>query len=173
MSEVGGRWSDAEIPAHINALELQAVKLCLHALVADKHYIHVKVMVDNTTAAAYLHKMGGIQSVSCNDISKEIWLWAKERAIWLSSAYVPGELNVIADYKSCHFHDNTEWSLAPSLFTKITKTFFVPEVDLFATRLNCQVVGLFPGNSSREHGLLMLFHFLGKNFTFMPFLHLV
>ena len=115
---------EAELPSHINVLELQAVKLTLQALAPSHTNVHIKVMVDNTTAATYINKMGGAHSTSCNAITKEIWLWAQARNIWLSAAYVPGSENKIADYKSRHFQDNTEWSICCQLFKKIVKAFF-------------------------------------------------
>ncbi len=49
--------------------------------------------VDNTTAVAYINKMGGtlIQMV------KEIWMWCKEREINLTTEHLPGKLNHLAD----------------------------------------------------------------------------
>ena len=75
----------------------------------------------------------------CNDIAKSIWQWATHWNIWLSAAYVPGSDNTVADFKSQHFEDNTEWSLSPVLFRKLTQQFSIPQVDLFASRLNHQV----------------------------------
>ena len=56
--DVGGRWTESELPTHINALELQAAKLTLLALAKDCHDVHVRLMVDNTTAASYINKWG-------------------------------------------------------------------------------------------------------------------
>ena len=75
----------------------------------------------------------------CNDIDKSIWQWATHRNIWLSAAYVSSSDNTIADFKSQHFEDNTEWSLSLALFQKLTQQFSIPWVDLFASRLNHQV----------------------------------
>ena len=82
---------------------------------------------------------GGTHSLICNDIAKSIWQWATHRNIWLSVAYVPDSDNTVADFKSRHYEDNTEWSLSPVLFWKLTQQFFIPRVDLFASRLNHQV----------------------------------
>ena len=99
-------------------------------------------MLDNTTAIAYINKMGGggggPHSLHANAIAREIWCWAMERGCWLSAAHIPGSCNNIADF-SRHFHDNTEWTLKLTVFQAITTVFFCPEVDLFASRLNCQV----------------------------------
>ena len=55
---VGGRWTDGESPVHINVLELHAAKLTLLALAPNVSHYHIRLMLDNTTAAAYIDKMG-------------------------------------------------------------------------------------------------------------------
>ena len=47
--------------------------------------------------------------------------------------------NTVADFHSRNFRDHTEWMLNPAVFQRLTKVYFVPEVDLFASRLNCQI----------------------------------
>ena len=122
VTHVGGRWTKDEMPGHINALELQAAYLTLQALSSSHTNVHIRLMLDNTTAITYINKMGGgggdTHSTVCNVISKTIWEWAVPRNIWLPAAYVPGSQNLIADYKSRHFDDNTEWSLSPFCLPK-------------------------------------------------------
>ena len=122
MTHVGRRWMEDELPGHINALELQGAYLTLQALSSSHTNVHIRLMLDNTTATMYINKMGGgggggggggTHSTVCNAISKTIWEWAVPRNIWLSAAYVPSSQNLIADYKSRHFDDNTEWRLSP------------------------------------------------------------
>ena len=49
-------------------------------------------------------------------------------------------LRTVADFHSRTFRDNTEWMLLkPVVFKQLTAIFFVPQVDLFASRLNCQL----------------------------------
>ena len=67
------------------------------------------------------------------------WVWAIEPNIWLSATHLPGTQNVIADRKSRVFNDNTEWMLEHSVFISITRYFGVPDIDLFALRLNSQL----------------------------------
>ena len=45
----------------------------------------------------------------------------------------------MADFHSRNFRDNTEWMLNPVVFKQLSAHSFVPEVDLFASRLNCQL----------------------------------
>ena len=139
VTEVGGRWSDDDLPAHINVLELYAAKLALVSLGSAVSYCHIKLMLDNMTAVSYVNKMGGTHSLPCNSAARDIWLWAKERNLWLSADHIAGDDNVVADFKSRHFSDNTEWQLSPLLFTKVADTFFCPECDLFASSSNNQV----------------------------------
>ena len=139
VTHVGGRWTEAEMPYHINALELLAAYLTLQALGVPHKNVHLRLMLDNTTATTYINKMGGTHSVVCSLVAKTIWEWAIPLNVWLSATYIPGSQNKIADFKSRHFDENTEWSLSPVLFARLLQVFYIPCVDLFASRLNCQV----------------------------------
>ena len=140
VTHVGGRWTEAEMPYHINALELQVAYLTLQALGVPHKNVHLRLMLDNPTATMYINKMGGTHSVVCNLVAKAIWERAILRNVRLSAAYIPGSQNKIADFKSRHFDENTEWSLSPVLFARLSQVFYIPWVDLFASRLNRQVV---------------------------------
>ena len=135
-STVDGRWSVSELALHINTLELHAAKLCLFSLAAGLSNLHIRILLDNTTAISYINHMGGTHSQICNDVTSLIWSWCKDKGIWLSAAHIPGHENFIADYKSRHFQDNKEWSLNFSAFLSLTQLFYFPEIDLFASRLN-------------------------------------
>lgn len=54
----GGPWLERENNFHINVLELKAVYFALLSLCRDKHYFHVKVLIDNTTTVAYIREQG-------------------------------------------------------------------------------------------------------------------
>ena len=105
----------------------------------NKRNVHVMVRIDNTTAVAYLNHMGGCKSTMCDKMSREIWQWCISRNIWVSAAHVPGRLNTIADERSRKFNDRAEWKLNRQVFDRIVSHFGVPEIDLFASRLNAQV----------------------------------
>ena len=149
-SDIGGRWSDAESPEHINALELTAAFLTLKSFCRTGQFRHVQLKVDNTTALSYINKMGGTHSVSCNTISYDMWQWSIKRGIWLSACHVPGVLNVTADKKSRHFADHIEWSLCSDAFTQICNTFGTPKTDIFASRLNAKLDNYFSWNPDPE-----------------------
>ena len=131
----GGHWSPDEAKMHINYLELKAAWFTIRTFIKDKQNIHVRLNVDNTTALAYITKMGG-RIPSYNNLARKIWLWCIERGIWLSAAYIPSAKNVEADSQSRMNHDNIEWEISDKIFKGVCKTFFVPDIDLFASRLN-------------------------------------
>ena len=60
----------------------------------------------------------GSKSKQCNEIAWDMWHFAKQRNLWLSSAHIKGELNVIADQKSSNFDRKLEWKLNENVFHK-------------------------------------------------------
>ena len=118
FSDIGGRWSVSELPTHINTLELLAAKFVLQSFGKDSSGCHIKLMLDNMTAVS--NKMDGTHSLDCQLVAREIWLWAKERNIWLSADHIAASDNIIADFKSRNFKEKTEWKLSPDVFNKVT-----------------------------------------------------
>ena len=55
----GGNWSQEESLIHINVLELLAAYYTLASLCRDIKNTHIRLMVDNQTALAYINNMGG------------------------------------------------------------------------------------------------------------------
>lgn len=143
VTHIGGRWNQTEAELaqcnSINYLELLAAFYALKSFCKDLSNVTVLIRSDNTTAVAYIQNMGGIKSTECNALAKYIWAWCISRNIWLIADYLPGKLNVVADRYSRQFDDETEWMLNQNLFKKITEEFGVPEIDLFASRLNSQL----------------------------------
>ena len=135
----GGRWSELESQAHINAKEILAVKLGLQSLCADISHEEIVIRSDNTTTVAYLNHGGGTKSTVCNKFTKQIWDWCEHRNLWILATFIPGIQNEVADFESRHFSEDTEWKLNPELFDKITTEWGVPNIDLFASRHNNQV----------------------------------
>ena len=135
---IGGQWTQSEACHHINYLELLATFLALKSFCKDMSKVHVRLRSDNTTTVAYLNSMGGMQSILCDTLAKEIWLWCIQKQLWLSASHVPGKDNIQADRASRHFDDNTEWMLHQDIFLSIEQLWGKPEIDLFASRLNKQ-----------------------------------
>jgi hypothetical protein len=135
----GGPWAPSESIDFINVLELKAAFLGLQAFLKDHSDIHVRLLLDNTTAVAYVNNMGGCKSEACDDIARQIIFWCKQRGIWVSANYLPGICNTIADRESRVFHDGTEWMLDPSVLQDIFLRLGKCDIDLFASRLNKQL----------------------------------
>ena len=133
-----GRWTLEEANYHINALELLAIFYALKSFCKFVSGIHVQVMTDNTCALSYIKNFGGVKSEICNNIAKELWIWAISKDIWISVAYIPGPDNA-ADYESRNHNDNIEWMLDSSIAQNILNIWDKPVVDMFASRLNKQL----------------------------------
>ncbi|XP_032904474.1 uncharacterized protein LOC116990664 [Amblyraja radiata] len=141
-SSCGGRWNVHEaliLQVHgINYLELLGAVYGLKAYCSTMHDLHVQLQFDNTTAVAYVNHMGGIKSVSCDKLVNLIWHWCIARNIWISAIYLPGRYNMVADTRSRKFND-TEWMLNPRIFLNVIAWYGLPDIDLFASRLNHQL----------------------------------
>ena len=144
-----GQWLETEwSEGDINIMEITAAKF---ALLVFQNFIsippprkhvfstHIRFMVDNTTAVAYINHMGGSKSLRCNSVAKERWSWAERNGVWLLAAHIPGKDNVKADYYSREQNDSKEWSITPKLFLKLQDVLGQPDIDLFASRTNCRV----------------------------------
>ena len=136
--ETGGRWTIEESGRHINCLELLAIKLAVKAFCKEMNKIHVKILSDNSCAISYINNMGGCKSIECDLLAHDLWVWCMEKDIWLSAYHIQGKEN-ISDVGSRHFNDNIEWQLDKQNFDKICCIWGIPDLDLFASRVNKQL----------------------------------
>ena len=74
-----------------------------------------------------------------NDLAVEVWEFCNKMNVHISAAHIPGKHNILADIASREFHDAAEWMIPHSVFEKLVKAFGLPDIDLFATRLNHQL----------------------------------
>ena len=137
--KTGGRWGPAEGNQDINYLELTAVLLSLQACCNTLRHSHILINSDNTTTVVSINKQGSTHSANCNNVARQIWLWAINTSNWLSAAHCPGVDNVEADSASRIFNDTTEWSLQRETFQSICRRLGNPTLDCFASRLNAQL----------------------------------
>lgn len=133
-----GLWSEHERLQHINVLELKAATFTIKALIGELRNAHIRIFLDNSTSIAYLNNFGG-RMRDLHSIAKEIWLWAKDRNLWISAAHVPGVDNSEADELSRNINDDTEWMLNPKYFKRLETVIGNMDIDLFASRINCQL----------------------------------
>ena len=88
--------------------------------------------------------MGSCRSINCERITKSIWEWAIKRRLWLSSALIPGRLNMEVDEESRKTELTTDWKLKRTIFHNMLEYFqYHAEIDLFESRLNAQLLRFF------------------------------
>ena len=136
--KTGGQWTPAESKLHSNYLELLAVWFTIRSFLHNQYDIHAMLHVDNTTALSYINNMGG-KITTLNDLTRKIWMWCRERKIWINAVYTASTDNFEADKESRSKHENTEWMLNSELFDKLCTVMGKPDIDLFASRTNKQL----------------------------------
>ncbi|MCP3929301.1 MAG: hypothetical protein GY705_09400 [Bacteroidetes bacterium] len=134
-ASTGGDWSAVEMLDHINILELKAAFLTLQSFCRDKMHLHVKLMLDNTTAIACINKFGSVKP-KLMAMTQTLYQWVLMRDIRLTAGHVPGVKNVLADKESRTHNYDIEWSLKKNWFDWLVDQFGKPDVDLFASRIN-------------------------------------
>ena len=162
-TKIGGHWTKLELKYHINALEMKAVYLALQAFLPKISGKYVKIMSDSSTAVNYINNFGGVKSIACNEIAKQIWKLCLQSNIWLLCAYIPGKENP-ADGLSRHFKDHLEWELKQDVFEKICEHCEYPNIDLFASRLNKKVQIFFSWKPEPEASFIDAFSIDWKEF---------
>ncbi|XP_057296294.1 uncharacterized protein LOC130625258 [Hydractinia symbiolongicarpus] len=110
-TRTGGMWSQTEQILHINVLELLAIKLALLSFHKMKQFASVHIQADNMTALSYLLKMGGTKNLTMIKIAKEIWDFLLLHKITITAEYLPGCLNIKADWESRHTEQNGSFVL--------------------------------------------------------------
>ena len=137
-----GFWDNDQKKYHINYKELLAVKLALESLAGSLHDCQILLRVDNTTAIAYVNKMG-VRYPLYNKLAKNIWQWAERRKIFLFASYIASADNKQADSLSRLINKDTEWKLNSKVFDTIKRHFGIPDIDLFACKENTKCKNFF------------------------------
>ena len=89
----GGHWTEEEQIDHINLLELKACLFALKSFATLKRDSHIRLMTDNSCSMYCIRRQGSTK-VKLNDVAREIWMFAKQRNLFLSSAHIAGKLNI-------------------------------------------------------------------------------
>jgi len=114
-----GRWSPEEQEDHINILELRAAWFGIQSLLAHHTGCHIQLRMDNSSAVAYVNRLGGCHSQRLDDLASTMWHWAWSKDNHLSAVHIPGVSNTLADTLSRRFQDRLEWKLDPRLFQRL------------------------------------------------------
>lgn len=135
-TSTGGLWGPDESELHINVLELKAIEYGLKSFFSKTEQKHIRIRCDNITAISYVNHKGGVKSIQCHEVARNIWEWAISLHNDLSAEHIPGSENVLADKASRVFDIYTEWEVNNEVFLGIIREFGEVEIDLFASRLN-------------------------------------
>ena len=92
-----------------------------------------------------------------------------EKSFWLSAVHIPGKHNIDADKESRNFSDRHEWALNKDVFEGIVKLHPKLDVDLFATRLNCQLSTYCSWKPEPGSTYVDAFSIHWRNYTFYAF----
>ena len=100
---------------------------------------NVSLYTINTHSNGQCSQMGGTKSQTLCHFSKLIWDFLLSKGITITVEYLPGILNIRADFQSRTVQDSSEWKLHPEVFQQVCQKFETPEIDLFASRVSHQV----------------------------------
>ena len=94
-------------------------------------------MTDNSTSVSYINNQGGTDSM-CNKLTIKVWEIRIQHLSHSFAAHIPGKHTVIADLTCRKFQDSVEWTISTDIFDRLYSIFGIPDIDLFAFRLNKQ-----------------------------------
>ena len=137
--QVEGSWPIEVFFHSMNWKELKAILLTVRHFVDILRGKSVKVYTDNTTALACIKHQGSLYSPFLWDLSKVLLEFCQAQGITLVPVHI-GVLNVLADAGSREGPISTEWTLDHHSFQAICTQWGQPQVDLFATRFNAQML---------------------------------
>ena len=76
------------ISLHINCLELITVWYAVQAFCKGKQNKTDLILIDNTSAVAYINHMGGTRSSRLGQLAVRFWTWALEQGITLKAQHI-------------------------------------------------------------------------------------
>ena len=100
-NRTGGAWSIQIKAMHINCLEFLAMMLAAKTFL-DIPGVSVLLCLYNATAVAYINNTGGTVSSQLINLAKELWMWALNKDVILTTQHILGVSNTIADMESSH-----------------------------------------------------------------------
>ena len=168
----GGLWSQMEKKLHINCLELLAGSFAVKSFTKNRLCAHVRLRMDNTTAVAYVNRLGGTHSLVLSNLALALWEWAQKNSIMLRAEHYAGHLNTVADWESRHFRDASNWRLDQNVFSSLMQIRGPCVIDLFADRLNSQLPQFYswkPDPLAIATDALLQDWSRGRNYAFPPF----
>lgn len=117
-------------------MELKAALLVIKCFANDLTDYEILLRIDNTTAMAYINKMGGVKVDYLHVDAKEFWKWCEKQKLWIFAEYISSKENKETDTLSRITNKDIEWELADYAFHGIVKIFGKPDTDLFVSSSN-------------------------------------
>lgn len=164
-----GQWSASEQEQHINFLELLAAFIGLKIFAKDLYDCQILLRIDNTTAISYINRMGGIQFPHLTGITRDIWQWCEGRKLYIFASYIRSCDNVVADAESRKTHPDIEFELTDWAFQRLTTEYGLPEIDLFASRLNNKCTNYVSWHRDPDALAINAFTLCWSNYYFYAF----
>jgi hypothetical protein len=82
---------------HINEIKLLGALFALQVYTASSTNISIHILLNNSTAVAYINKCGETRSLTLIEIAV---LWCRVLNIYVFSPHLPGNSNIVADEES-------------------------------------------------------------------------
>ena len=74
-----GRWTEQDLePYNINYLGMSVARFGILSFCKQIIPQHIRIMTDNKTTVSHINHQGGTGSERCNQVARELWLWAEE-----------------------------------------------------------------------------------------------
>lgn len=96
------------------------------------------MVLDNTTAIAYINKGGGTRSIALTTIAKSLVKFCEERSLTVEACHLAGARNVIADAESRATLDASDWKLDSIVASRVF-ALWPCDVDRFSSAWNAQL----------------------------------
>lgn len=138
LRQTWGFWMPHEKHHTSNWREATAILLALRAFSQELRGHSVLLRTDNRSAMAAINK-GGSSVLVLSDIARATAQTCRHLSVALRAEHITGATNRLADQLSRIRHDVSDWMLNPTLFLQISQRWFLPTIDLFASRTNRQV----------------------------------
>ena len=115
----------------------------------------IHFQVDNMNVLTNQMKMGDPlnKEIIPNRISKEIWEFAFSKEIMITAEYLPGRLDIMADWASRNCQDSSDWLLSPRVFQDICVKWRFQELELFASGVCHQEIPSYLSWKADPHSL--------------------
>ena len=138
---VSGTWTPQEAEEIINCLEMIAIYLAMTHFSSRLRGQTILIRTDNSTCVSLLKRQGGTKVPWLTYLTWKLFHLCMDHNIQLVAVHLARKLNTLADQLSRVTRPvPTEWARNSHVFRAITQKWGEPGIELFATRLNKQLL---------------------------------